>query len=83
VLAFCAKQNVDAIDPTGYYFPDYSEVPRDKFLSLLASLEQQDDAAVGVAIFSCLRLWIDYDLSHLHFSPPQAHGLLALGSLAS
>ncbi|MEQ1826928.1 MAG: sugar phosphate isomerase/epimerase family protein, partial [Pirellula sp.] len=33
VLAFCAEQNVDAIDPTGYYFPGYPEVPRDKFLN--------------------------------------------------
>ncbi len=33
VLTFCAEQNVDAIDPTGYYFPGYPEVPRDKFLN--------------------------------------------------
>ena len=33
VLEYCAQQNVDAIDPTGYYFPGYPEVPRDKFLN--------------------------------------------------
>ena len=33
VLEFCADHNVDAIDPTGYYFPGYPEVPRDKFLN--------------------------------------------------
>ncbi len=33
VLDFCAEQNVDAIDPTGYYFPGYPEVPRDKYLN--------------------------------------------------
>ena len=33
VLTFCADQNVDAIDPTGYYFPGYPEVPSDKFLN--------------------------------------------------
>jgi sugar phosphate isomerase/epimerase len=33
VLAFCAEHNVDAIDPTGYYFPGYPEVPRDKYLN--------------------------------------------------
>ncbi len=33
VLSYCAEQNVDAIDPTGYYFPGYPEVPRDTFLN--------------------------------------------------
>lgn len=33
LLSFCAEQNVDAIDPTGYYFPGYPEVPRDRFLN--------------------------------------------------
>lgn len=32
VLDFCAKYNLDAIDPTGYYFPGYPEVPADDFL---------------------------------------------------
>lgn len=32
VLDFCAEQNFDALDPTGYYFPDYPEVPSDKFM---------------------------------------------------
>ena len=32
VLDFCAEYNFDAIDPTGYYFPGYPEVPADDFL---------------------------------------------------
>ncbi len=32
VLDFCAKNNFDAIDPTGYYFPDYPDVPTDEFM---------------------------------------------------
>lgn len=34
---FCAKQNFDAFDPTGYYFPGYREgrVPDDKFIFAL------------------------------------------------
>ena len=27
VLDFCAVYNFDAIDPTGYYFPAYPEIP--------------------------------------------------------
>ena len=33
VLDFCAKHNFDAIDPTGYYFPGYPEVPSEKFIN--------------------------------------------------
>jgi sugar phosphate isomerase/epimerase len=33
VLDFCAQQNVDAIDPTGYYFPGYPTVPTDKYVN--------------------------------------------------
>lgn len=32
VLDFCAEYNFDAIDPTGYYFPGYPEVPSDEYL---------------------------------------------------
>ncbi len=32
LLDFCAKYNFDAIDPTGYYFPGYPEVPSDDFI---------------------------------------------------
>ncbi len=32
VLNFCAEHNFDAIDPTGYYFPGYPEVPSDDFM---------------------------------------------------
>lgn len=29
---FCAKQGFDAVDPTGYYFPNYPKVPSDRYL---------------------------------------------------
>lgn len=32
VLNFCAEYNFDAVDPTGYYFPGYPEVPSDDFM---------------------------------------------------
>lgn len=32
VLDFCAEYNFDAIDPTGYYFPGYPEVPSDEYM---------------------------------------------------
>lgn len=32
VLDFCAEYNFDAIDPTGYYFPGYPDVPSDDFM---------------------------------------------------
>ncbi len=32
ILDFCAEQNFDAVDPTGYYFPGYPEVPSDDFM---------------------------------------------------
>jgi sugar phosphate isomerase/epimerase len=33
VLEFCAKNNFDAIDPTGYYFPGYPKVPSDSYIN--------------------------------------------------
>jgi sugar phosphate isomerase/epimerase len=32
LLDFCAKNNFDGIDPTGYYFPTYPEVPPDDYV---------------------------------------------------
>jgi sugar phosphate isomerase/epimerase len=32
MLDFCVEYNFDAIDPTGYYFPGYPEVPGDEFI---------------------------------------------------
>ena len=29
---FCAQHNVDALDPTGYYFPGYPKVPPDDYI---------------------------------------------------
>jgi sugar phosphate isomerase/epimerase len=33
VLEFCAEHDFDAIDPTGYYFPGYPDVPGDEFIN--------------------------------------------------
>lgn len=33
VLEFCADQDFDAIDPTGYYFPGYPKVPTDQYIA--------------------------------------------------
>lgn len=33
LLDYCAEQNFDAIDPTGYYFPGYPSVPDDKYVN--------------------------------------------------
>lgn len=33
VLDFCAEHDFDAIDPTGYYFPGYPDVPDDEFIN--------------------------------------------------
>jgi len=33
VLDFCATQNFEAIDPTGYYFPGYPAVPPDAYIN--------------------------------------------------
>jgi sugar phosphate isomerase/epimerase len=32
VIDFCAELGFDAVDPTGYYFPDYPEPPADSYL---------------------------------------------------
>jgi sugar phosphate isomerase/epimerase len=32
LLDWCATQNIDAIDVTGYYFPGYPEVPSDEYI---------------------------------------------------
>lgn len=33
LLDYCAEQNFDAVDPTGYFFPGYPKVPSDKYLN--------------------------------------------------
>jgi sugar phosphate isomerase/epimerase len=33
LLDYCAEQNFDALDPTGYYFPGYPKVPDDKYIN--------------------------------------------------
>src|SRR5215217_2357106 len=33
LLEYCAEQNFDAVDPTGYFFPGYPNPPSDSYLS--------------------------------------------------
>jgi sugar phosphate isomerase/epimerase len=33
LLDFCAEQDFDAVDPTGYFFPGYPKVPSDKYVN--------------------------------------------------
>src|SRR5436305_450331 len=33
LLDFCAKNNFDGFDPTGYFFPGYPEVPTDEYVN--------------------------------------------------
>ena len=33
LLDFCAENNIDAIDPTGYFFPGYPDVPSDEYIN--------------------------------------------------
>jgi len=33
LLDYCAKNNFDAVDPTGYFFPGYPAVPSDSFIN--------------------------------------------------
>ena len=33
LLEYCAEQNFDAVDPTGYFFPGYPKVPSDKYIN--------------------------------------------------
>lgn len=35
LLDFCAKNGFDGIDPTGYFFPSYPEVPADDYVNNL------------------------------------------------
>jgi sugar phosphate isomerase/epimerase len=46
VVEFCAAQGFDALDPTGYYFPGYPEVPSDEYIYKLKRKAHQ----LGVAI---------------------------------
>ncbi|MFP4366978.1 MAG: sugar phosphate isomerase/epimerase family protein [Bacteroidales bacterium] len=32
LLDFCAENDIDALDPTGYYFPGYPDVPNDEYI---------------------------------------------------
>jgi sugar phosphate isomerase/epimerase len=33
LLNYCAEQNFDGLDPTGYFFPGYPKVPADKYVN--------------------------------------------------
>ncbi len=46
VLEFCARENFDAVDLTGYYFPGYPEIPSDAYIYHL----KRKAHALGLAI---------------------------------
>ena len=46
LLEFCARNDFDALDPTGYYFPGYPDIPDNDFLYALKRRAHQ----LGVAI---------------------------------
>lgn len=46
LIEFCARENFDAIDMTGYYFPGYPEVPSDEYIYQLKNKAHR----LGVAI---------------------------------
>ena len=46
LLDWCKSQNIQALDPTGYFFPTYPEVPSDEYL---ASFKSRADE-LGIAI---------------------------------
>lgn len=48
---FCAQHNLDAIDPTGYYFPGYPSVPDDEYIyrfKRMTMLQGLDISGTGV-----------------------------------
>src|SRR5215467_7449321 len=38
VVRYCAQHGIDAVDPTGYYFPGYPKVPSDETIFRLKRL---------------------------------------------
>ncbi|MFY0652241.1 MAG: sugar phosphate isomerase/epimerase [Cyclobacteriaceae bacterium] len=46
LLDWCASQNIKALDPTGYFFPTYPEVPSDEYLTEFKNYA----ANLGIAI---------------------------------
>jgi hypothetical protein len=35
LLDFCAEQNFDGVDLTGYFFPNYPQVPSDEYIYII------------------------------------------------
>lgn len=46
LLDWCATQNIQALDPTAYFFPTYPEVPSDEYIAKLKSKADE----LGIAI---------------------------------
>jgi len=44
---FCAKQGVDALDATGYYFPGYPNVPTDEYIYTLKRVAFVNGVAIS------------------------------------
>lgn len=46
LLDWCASQHIEAMDPTGYFFPSYPEVPSDEYIEKFKNRAQE----LGIAI---------------------------------
>ena len=51
LLDWCAVQNIKAVDPTGYFFPTYPEVPSDEYLEKF-NMDTPRDIAKSLAVYS-------------------------------
>ena len=47
LLDWCKSQGIRAIDPTGYFFPSYPEVPSDEYLARFK--EKADDLGIAIS----------------------------------
>jgi len=47
LVEFCAKQNIDGMDATGYFFPDFPKVPADSYIFDLK--RKAFEAGVGIS----------------------------------
>jgi sugar phosphate isomerase/epimerase len=47
LVEFCAKQNIDGMDATGYFFPDFPQVPADSYIFDLK--RKAFEAGVGIS----------------------------------
>jgi sugar phosphate isomerase/epimerase len=47
VVRYCARHDIDAVDPTGYYFPGYPKAPTDDYIFQLKRLAHINGVAIS------------------------------------